>query len=249
MKLFALSDPHLSHVQPKPMGVFGPDWDRHDEKIVEGWEAEVSSEDLVLVPGDISWAMYLEDAKPDLDFLAALPGQSVILRGNHDYWWNSLSKVRSALPPNMSALQNDAMRSHEYLIAGTRLWVSPGAQHFGAEDEKIYQRELGRLELSLQAAEKIRKPDDTFVVMIHYPPFNERREANEVSELLEKHHVDVLLYGHLHGRSMRNAFEGEWNGCMIHLVSGDHIGFRPRLIADEEWLYDPQGLPWKKKTH
>ena len=231
MRIFAIGDPHLSAVNPKPMNVFGGNWDNHLERIQAAWRASVSDEDLVLVPGDISWAMQLEDAAPDLESLGILPGRSVIIRGNHDYWWSSLRKVRSILPSNMQAIQNDALDFGSVVVAGTRLWTSPGSQVFKTEeDEKIYRREIGRLELSLQAAKKLRREDQPLIVMLHYPPFNERTEDNEATQLLAAYDADIVVYGHLHDKSTRYAFEGEWNGIVYHLTSCDHLDFVPKLI-------------------
>ena len=233
MKLFAIADPHLSAAQPKPMDIFGSNWTDHFERMKAAWREVVTDDDVVLIPGDISWAMQLSDAKLDLDALGELPGRSLILRGNHDYWWNSVSKVRAHLPPGMQALQNDAFRFGKFVIAGTRLWTCPGSQHFEGDDAKIYTREVGRLELSLRAAEKMRTQEDVLVVMLHFPPFNEKREENEVMALIAEHRADVLLYGHLHGKSTRGAFEGDWNGCCVRLVSADHVNFTPQLIGED----------------
>lgn len=237
MKLFAIGDPHLSLARPKPMDIFGANWQHHFERIQQAWQQQVGAEDLVLVPGDISWAMQLADAKMDLDALGALPGNKLILRGNHDYWWSSLSKVRSILPQGMQALQNDAFRYGRFVIAGTRLWACPGAPWFDPkEDLKIYQREIGRLELSLKAAQRIRNADDALVVMLHYPPFNEKREKNEVTALLQEYAASALIYGHLHGKSIKYAFEGKWEDCQIHLVSADHLQFVPKLLGENGQL-------------
>ena len=133
MRIFAIGDPHLSLDSDKPMDIFGPKWGHHAERIAEAWHETVSEEDLVLVPGDISWAMHLKNAAADLKFIGDLPGRKVILRGNHDYWWDSLSKVRSALPPSMYALQNDALVIGGIAIAGSRGWTCPGSLNFDAQ--------------------------------------------------------------------------------------------------------------------
>lgn len=231
MRVFAIGDPHLSAVDPKPMNVFGGNWDNHLERMQRAWREAVTDEDLVLIPGDISWAMHLEGAAPDLESLGCLPGRSAIIRGNHDYWWSSLSKVRSILPERMQAVQNNALDFGPVLVAGTRLWTSPGSQVFKSEeDEKIYRRELGRLELSLRAAEKIRREGQPLIVMLHYPPFNERTEDNDATRMLENFAADIVVYGHLHDKSTRYAFEGERNGIVYHLTSCDHLDFVPKLI-------------------
>ncbi len=216
------------------MDVFGARWDDHFARMSEHWQRLVAPHDIVLIPGDLSWAMKLEDAKLDLDALGALPGRKVILRGNHDYWWSSLSKVRGALPEGMYALQNDAVRLGGVVICGSRGWVCPGAQHFEADDEKIYKREVMRFGMSLADAGRKRQPGDRLVAMLHYPPFNEKRETSGFVEALEQSDADILLYGHLHGNSCKNAFEGERNGIQYRLVSCDHLNLVPSCLFETE---------------
>lgn len=229
MRVFAISDPHLSSVDPKPMDIFGDNWDNHAQRMSEAWKDSINPQDLVLIPGDISWAMKLEDARPDLEFLGALPGKKIILRGNHDYWWSSLSKVRSILPPGMHALQNDCFYIENLCICGSRGWLCPGMQGFGKDDQKIYDREVLRMGLSLGS---IKERRELLIAMTHYPPFNERQESSGFTDLYEQHRVDIALYGHLHGRSCKSAFSGELRGVDYQLVSCDHLDFMPRLIAE-----------------
>jgi len=229
MRIFAIGDLHLSLSSDKPMDVFGSNWDNHSERVAQAWKDAVEPNDLVLIPGDISWAMQLKDAEADIRFIGDLPGRKVIMRGNHDYWWNSVSKVRSILPKDMWALQNDAVELENVVIAGSRGWMCPGSAGFdGEEDKRIYEREVLRLELSLSKAEK-GKP---VIGMLHYPPFNERRQPSGFTELFEKYGVKTVVYGHLHGKSCRNAFEGERNGVEYILCSADHLEFNPKLIAE-----------------
>lgn len=229
MKLFAIGDLHLSHASDKPMDVFGPAWDDHASRIAEAWHACVSEEDAVLIPGDISWALQLEDARPDLDFIAALPGKKVIMRGNHDYWWNSLSKVKNILPGGMYALQNDAIELGDAVITGSRGWMCPGSAGFDPEtDKKIYDREAIRLGMSLERAASGKR----IISMLHYPPFNEKRNSSAFTDLFEKHGVERVVYGHLHGKSCRNAFEGVREGIEYTLCSADHIGFVPKFLTE-----------------
>ncbi len=229
MRVFALADLHLSGSVDKPMDVFGPAWDNHLARICTAWLESVGEEDLVLIPGDISWAMRLQEAETDLRTIAALPGKKLILRGNHDYWWNSLSKVRAALPEGMYALQNDAFAFGDVAVVGSRGWVCPESAGFDdAEDRSIYEREVLRLGLSLSHA-----PKDKFLVcMMHYPPFNERRNPSGFTELFEQYGVKRVVYGHLHGKACRNAFEGERNGVEYTLCSADHLEFKPKLILE-----------------
>ena len=230
MRVFAIADPHLSRADPKPMTIFGDGWAGHPESFFEGWRKTVAESDLVLVPGDVSWAMTLGGALPDLHDLAALPGQKVLLRGNHDYWWSSVSKLRAALPEGMFAVQNDALRLGGVVVAGTRGWVTPGSSDFSAEDEKIYGRELGRLNLSLVAAQKIRRPGDRFVVMLHYPPTNLRLEPSGFTEILADAGADAVVFGHLHGERRATTRIGE---TPAYLVAADALGFVPKLILPE----------------
>lgn len=229
MRIFALGDPHLSLSTDKPMDIFGPNWDNHAARLEAAWCAAVQPEDAVLLPGDISWGMSLDEAKADLAFLAALPGTKVLLRGNHDYWWNSISKVRAALPGGMHAVQNDSLVLGGVAVLGTRGWVCPGSTLFDpAVDQKLYERELIRLELSLKSAQAGMPK----LCMLHYPPFNERRQQSGFTELLEAYGVDRAVYGHLHGKACRNAFEGIRNGVEYTLCSADHLEFAPKLILE-----------------
>ena len=229
MRLFAIADPHLSRAQAKPMDVFGPGWAGHPKAFFDGWRETVTADDLVLIPGDISWAMRLDQALLDLEDIAALPGKKVLLRGNHDYWWPSISRLRAALPPGMWALQNDAVEVDGVVIAGTRGWVCPGAHAFSDVDAKIYEREVERLRLSLTHAAKLE--GRYRVVMLHFPPTNSRLEANELTRLIEAAHPDALLFGHVHGDQADGILK-RLAGVAVHFVAADALQFRPRLIAD-----------------
>lgn len=228
MNIFAISDPHLSIANPKPMDIFGCNWENHFETMSRHWKATVSKEDIVLIAGDISWAMKLEDALVDLQALGSLPGRKVILRGNHDYWWNSITRIRAALPVGMYALQNDSLMIEDVCICGSRGWLCPGSAAFCAQDEKIYDREVVRMGLSLVSMKSTGK---LRIAMTHYPPFNERQEPSGFTQLFEQYGVDIALYGHLHSKSCWGAFEGERNGVIYKLTSCDFLDFNPLLIA------------------
>lgn len=230
MKLFAIGDLHLSHAAEKPMDIFGAGWDNHVGHIAAAWRDSVGEEDAVLIPGDISWAMRLKDAVPDFEYIASLPGKKILLRGNHDYWWTSLSKVRKMLPPGIYALQNDAVEiGNGAAAAGSRGWICPGSAGFDrARDQRIYEREVIRLELSLSKAPK----GSRIIAMLHYPPFNEKRLSSDFTELFEKYGVERVVYGHLHGRACKNAFEGMRGGIEYTLCSADHLGFAPKFITE-----------------
>ncbi len=228
MRLFAIADPHLSRADPKPMTIFGETWQGHPEAFFDGWRKVVQADDLVLVPGDLSWAMRFEDALLDLTDIASLPGRKVILRGNHDYWWPSISKLRRGLPEGMYAVQNDAIALDGVVIAGTRGWACPGSRGFTEQDDKIYRREVERLELSLRAAERL--GGDYRVVMLHFPPTNPRLEPSEFTRVLRRAAPDALVFGHVHGDS-EGVLE-RLDAIDVHFVAADALGFVPRLIRD-----------------
>jgi predicted phosphohydrolase len=228
MRVFAIADPHLSRAVGKPMDVFGTGWDGHPQAFFDGWRSSVAADDLVLVPGDISWALSFEDALPDLADLAALPGDKVLLRGNHDYWWPSISRLRQALPEGMFALQNDALAHRGVVVAGTRGWVCPGHRGFDEHDDKIYRREVERLRLSLAAAERL--DGEVRVVMLHFPPTNVRLEPSGFTELIAAAAPEVLVFGHVHGG--REAVLTSLGDIAVHFVAADAIGFRPRLLFE-----------------
>ena len=221
MKVFAIGDLHLEGGDDKPMSVFGSQWEGHFDKIRADWRNRVGPDDLVLIPGDISWAMQLEHALPDLMMIAELPGRKVLLRGNHDYWWPGISRLRAALPEGMYAIQNDALRIGEFTIAGSRGWILPGPG-VSAEDERIYQRELTRLDLSLS---QVRRLGGILLVMVHFPPVSENGAATEVSKMISEAGAQFCVYGHLHGASGKTAFNGYLNGTEYMCVSCDQLNF------------------------
>lgn len=227
MRFFAIADPHLSKAQPKPMSIFGGNWEEHPEVFLNGWREAVQPEDVVIVPGDISWAMRLEEALLDLQDIAELPGTKIILRGNHDYWWASISKVRKVLPPGMYALQNDSLVMGEVAIAGTRGWDTPQSKLLEAEDEKIYMREVERLKLSLESLKNT--PYQKLIVALHFPPT--LGEATGFTELLEHYRPDAVVYGHLHG-AKPEWLVPDWQGIPLHLVAADFLNFKPKLILE-----------------
>ena len=223
MKVFAISDLHLSVNNPKPMDIFGPVWDGYIEKIFSEWKQKVHEDDIVLLAGDFSWAMKLEDAVDDFRLMESLPGKKIIIRGNHDYWWKSISAVRSILPINFYALQNDALKFDNVIICGTRGWQTPEKNMVqSSEDEKIYKREVLRLEMSLKEANKLRREGDILLCMMHYPPFNFSRADSEFSLLFEKYNVDIVVFGHIHGyKNIQLQFEK--NNIKYFLTSCDMV--------------------------
>ena len=233
MKLFAIADLHMDGGAGKPMDVFGPNWDRHCERIFGSWQSMVSDEDTVLVPGDISWAMHLKDALPDLYALSALPGKKVLLRGNHDYWWSSLTQMRAALPEDVILIQNDAHDIGPAVVCGSRGWVLPGDAEFSAADRRIYNRELIRLELSLGCAQRLANGEKPIICMMHFPPLLRDGKPNGFTELMERFGVARCLYGHLHGSpAWEVGYDGEYNGVEYTLCSADRLDFEPMQIGE-----------------
>lgn len=231
MKLFAIADLHMDGGAGKPMDIFGPNWADHCDRIFGSWQSLVSEEDAVLVPGDISWAMHFSDALPDLMRIAALPGRKVLSRGNHDYWWSSLTQMRNALPDNITLIQNDAADLGPCVVCGTRGWILPSDADFTAADRKICERELLRLGLSLSAADRLAGGEKPLVCMMHFPPLLKDGEPTGFTELLEEHGVVLCAYGHLHGAPAWEAgFKGERNGVRYELCSADAVGFSPKLL-------------------
>lgn len=223
MKIFAISDLHLSINNPKPMNIFGAAWDNYLDVISKSWEEQVSEDDIVLIAGDISWAMYLENALPDLKYISEFKGKKIILRGNHDYWWKSISAVRNILPKNMYALQNDSLKIGNAVFCGSRGWSTPEGRTQSAEDKKIYDREIIRMRLSLQDAVKKREAGDALITLIHYPPFNSRFESTPFTELFREFAVDAVVYGHLHKGSSRGERVLQLNGVQYFLTSCDMV--------------------------
>jgi len=223
MKIYAISDLHISTNTNKPMDVFGGNWVNYLEKIHQDWKEKVSEDDLVLIGGDISWAMNIEEAKPDIESLSHLKGKKIIIKGNHDYWWSGIGKVRDIMPENFFALQNDSIRFDGVVICGSRCWSVPGSPDFTEQDNKIYLRETERLKLSLKSAQKIRQEGDKLIALIHYPPFNVKRDGSAFTDIFEEYGVDVVVYGHLHGKSVRADKLVVKNGIKYYLTSCDQV--------------------------
>ena len=226
MRIFAIGDLHLPGGDKKPMDVFGAHWENHFERIEADWRGRVSDEDIVLIPGDISWAMQLEPALEDLRRISLLPGRKLILRGNHDFWWSSLTQLRCSLPENMHAVQNDAFDAGDWVFCGTRGWMIPG-QGASAQDEKIYKREALRPRMSLEAARKM-AGGRPIVAMMHYPPLlpEHARTGTAFTQILSEFGVARCVYGHLHGQSVQRGYRGVYNGVQYDLVSCDALGFQ-----------------------
>ena len=247
MAIYAIGDTHLSRARPKPMDIFGEQWRDHEERIRDNWNAIGQAGDLLLVAGDISWAMRLDEARQDLDFLATFRGAKLLLKGNHDYWWTSLARVRAIAPPGIDFLQNDSRIYGEVAIAGTRGWSTPAKvrpvvtssgerQQEPEDDLRLYQRELERLRLSIESLRGRRY--GRLIVMMHYPPLYRLDEPTEFSELIESAGASLCVYGHLHGGDIATAAQGLHGGVLYKLVSADGIDFRP-------WLVWPRSEPFE----
>ncbi|MBP7148952.1 MAG: metallophosphoesterase [Acidobacteria bacterium] len=237
MRIFALGDPHLSFGRPMPMDIFGELWRDHPRAIAAAWDERVGPEDVVLLPGDISWARSAAEVAPDLAFLAARPGRlKVLLRGNHDSWWSSATKVRRLLPPGMAAIHNDALRLPEGIVlCGGRGWNPPEAPWSDPEkDPPIFHRELARLELSLADARRLRRPGDQLLALLHYPPLGPGQADSAVLERLRAADVPLAVYGHLHADDHAWAAIGTFGGVELRFVAADYLRFAPVPVWDSE---------------
>lgn len=227
MSIYAISDLHLSFENNKPMDIFGVNWEGHTQKIKKDWKEKVTDNDLVILPGDFSWAMYLEDTYKDFEYLNSLPGKKILLKGNHDYWWSTLKKMKTYLDinnfKNIDFLQNNSYLYNEYIIVGTRGWAGDKI-----EDKKIIKRENIRLELSIKDGIKRYGDDKKIIVCMHFPPFNnyESSDMNFVNTM-KKYNVDKCIYGHIHGLLGKDVVEKEnINGIQFRLISSDYTDFK-----------------------
>ncbi|AGK96224.1 metallophosphoesterase [Clostridium pasteurianum] len=228
MALYAISDLHLALSGDKPMDVFGDNWYKHDEKIKNNWLANITEKDTVLVAGDISWSMHMEEGIKDLEWIHKLPGTKIFVKGNHDYFWTSITKLNK-LYEDMKFIQNNFYTYGGYAICGTRGWNNPKFESFTEHDEKIYKRELIRLKLSLDAA--VKSGYNKIIVMIHFPPFSEKEEDNAMTALLEEYKVEKIIYGHLHGSSLQKIKSVvKKNNLEYIITSCDYVNFAPIKI-------------------
>jgi predicted phosphohydrolase len=251
MRIWAIGDLHLSFgVANKSMDVFGPNWDNHAKKIEENWRSTIDPQDLVLVPGDLSWAMKLEDAVPDLQWVDSLPGTKVMIKGNHDFWWGSMKKIADVLPPSIHLIQNNAFHWKDVAIGGARLWDTPeytynefiefrenprakvkeDAEEIVQEElnQKIFDRELERLKMSLNLLDPNAK---VRIAMTHYPPIGPKFEPSRAAQILEQHNIDICVYGHLHNIKPNLSLSGEARGVRYLCSSCDYIRFQPIAIT------------------
>lgn len=246
MAIYALADLHLAlGIPDKSMEFFGGPWTSYVQKIEENWKSTISQNDLVLISGDISWAKGEKEALTDLQWIDQLPGTKLLLRGNHDYWWSSASRVKKMLPPSLHILQNNSFEWEGFSIGGSRLWdtyeynfdgciqirENPRAktlhtQENKEEQEKIFLRELHRLDLSLQTL----KPGKKKIAMTHYPPIGPKNQPSRASFLLKKYGIETCIFGHLHNVKKEIPLFGHVDGIHYILTAADYLDFKPLQI-------------------
>jgi predicted phosphohydrolase len=237
MKIFAISDLHLSFGEniDKPMDKFGEGWEHHAERLRTAWEERISDDDLVLIPGDISWGLRLEEALADFEWVHSLPGTKIISKGNHDLWWGRINYLNS-LYDDIVFLQNECYvpECGDPVIVASRGWPYPGSDEYTEHDEKIYARELQRLRLGLESA-KTKAPDARIIVCLHYPPSDPGGRETGFTDILEEYGVWKCIYGHLHGHvAFGRGIKGDLRGVNYQLVALDYLGAQPKLIYDNE---------------
>ena len=225
MSIFAIADLHLSFRVPKPMNIFGDNWSGHEEKIRKDWIEKVTENDLVVLPGDFSWETYLADTKLDFEYLKNLPGKKIMLKGNHDYWWTTLANMRKFLKENnfsnIDFLYNNSYEFENKILCGTRGWSIADEE----ADEKLINRELIRLELSLQDGVNKYGNNKEIIVFMHYPPITINNANSEFVKTMKQYEIKRCYYAHLHGNSHKDAIEGIKNGIYFKLISADYLKF------------------------
>ncbi len=227
MSLFAIGDTHLSLNGKKPMDVF-KGWDNYVERLTKNWNALVNPEDTVVVMGDISWAMSLEEAKQDFAFLNSLPGEKIILKGNHDYWWNTRRKMDAYFAENdfssLHILHNDAYKIGNYSVCGTRGWFYDSEEK---DADKVLLREVQRLKTSIEAGKALGGEP---IVFLHYPPVSSQQSCAPILNLLEEEGISRCYYAHMHGDATKYSYNGVFHGIKFELLSGDYLKFCPKLV-------------------
>ena len=230
MNIFSISDLHLSGLADKPMNIFGAAWENHFEKIKKDWVENVRREDAVLICGDTSWGTDLEEGLFDVRSLSSLPGKKILIRGNHDYWWNGITKIRSAAPDEtFFFLQNDCVKFDNVVVCGSRGWTCPGSADYTDDDEKIYKREAERFKLCFKEVEKVRESGDKLLVMIHFPPFSLKSRKTYFTEMFDEMKVDKVIFGHIHGSAFFPQ-KTTINETEYILTSCDKVDFRLQRI-------------------
>ena len=234
MRVFAIGDMHLAGGTGKTMDRFGENWRDHDRKIFESWERISLDTDLLLVVGDTSWAMRLDEAMPDLDRIGRMKGSKLLVKGNHDYWWQSQSKMSRTIDSSIKVLNANSYIINRVAIAGTRGWLCPGDTFFQEHDGKIYEREVGRLKAALESLKGKQGEYDYLIIALHYPPTNDRHEDSGFTNLIDEYRADACVYGHLHGEAIKTALTGLRGQTNYYLVSADAVDFTPAQIEIEQ---------------
>ncbi len=233
MKLYAFSDFHLSGDPPtKPMDIFGENWKNHREKIIKSWKETIRPEDTVIMAGDLSWAMSMESALSDLAMLGSLPGRKILVRGNHDFWWSTVTKMTNMTHGAFEFIHNSAIQVGNVALAGTRGWISETSKKFTETDRAIILREEGRMERSLELAQQMKV--DKIIAVLHYPPFDESRTPSHMMDIIKKHGASECIYGHIHGAPNFVNLPEELEGIPLHLTSADYLDFKPYFICNLE---------------
>ena len=229
MAIYTISDLHLSKAVNKPMDVFGPLWEDYENRILQGFEM-LTDDDITVIPGDISWGMSLSESLPDFKFIDALPGKKIISKGNHDYWWETATKIKRFFAENdittIDLLHNNAYRVGNTAICGTRGWFY---EEENGNSRKIYDREIGRLRMSLEEGKKLGA--DELMCFLHYPPICNGYECEEITDMLSLYGVSKCFYGHLHGYGHKSAFSGMHKNVDYILVSADYLSFKPFFVG------------------
>ena len=228
MAIYTIGDLHLSFQNPKPRNRFGVNWNNHEEKIKKDWISKVKPEDTVIHPGDFSWAMYLKDTLKDFEYLNSLPGKKIMLKGNHEYWWTTVTNMKKFLNENnfqnIDFLQNNSIEVEDKIICGTRGWSLTNESE---EEKRLINREALRLELSIKSAlDKNVENNKEIIVFMHYPPIVKQNIDNEFMRILRKYDIKRCYYAHLHGKSIQDAIEGNVRGIEFKLVSADALDFK-----------------------
>jgi len=229
--VWAISDTHLSFASPKDQSQFGPKWVNHAERIRSAWLSRIADDDIVLLPGDLSWAHNPRNVRLDLEWIAALPGRKVLVRGNHDYWWKKLGQVHDLLPDSISAIQGTSLALDGVILCGTMGHIAPNDPYYESRKFSSYQRELKWLSQALDEARALRSNGQPIILLMHYPPFTSDGQPSGFSERIQAFAPDVCVYGHLH-------FSHEWNvaanglrdGTRYHLVACDFLDMTPRQV-------------------
>ena len=235
MSIFVIGDLHLSFNDNKPMDIFGENWKNHEEKIKSNWLNKVKENDVVVLPGDFSWATYLENTEKDFEYLNKLPGKKLLLKGNHDYWWTTLTSMRNFLSEknfkNIDFIYNNAYEYGNVVLTGTRGWGNTEDN----DNQKLLKREQIRLELSIKDGIERYGNNKEIIVFMHYPPITNlqiyENQTNEFIEILRKYNVKKCYYAHLHGNSIKEAIIGKYFGVEFNLVSADSLDFKLMKIV------------------